>query len=137
MELPKDKKIILFDGVCTLCNNLVIKIIKYDKKDQFVFASLQSEIGKKITKHINISNLNIDSVILYEPNISYDVKSTAVLKIMNSFGGFWKVTQLFFVLPESVRNLAYDFIAKNRYKWFGKKEICMTPTEELRKKFLV
>lgn len=137
MELPKDKKIILFDGVCTLCNNLVIKIIKYDKKDQFVFTSLQSKIGKKITKYININNLNIDSVVLYEPNVSYDVKSTAVLKIMNSFGGFWKVTQLFFVLPESVRNLAYDFIAKNRYKWFGKKENCMVPTEELRKKFLV
>jgi predicted DCC family thiol-disulfide oxidoreductase YuxK len=68
--------------------------------------------------------------------VSYDIKSTAALKIMNDFGGFWKATQLFLIFPESFRNLTYDYIARNRYKWFGQRESCMLPTPELKIKFL-
>ncbi|MGY0408740.1 MAG: thiol-disulfide oxidoreductase DCC family protein [Polaribacter sp.] len=136
-KIPKNKKIILFDGICNLCNNAVLKVIKNDKKNTFLFAALQSEAGKKITKHLKIDVSKIDSIILYEPNISsYNVKSTAALKIMNNFSGLWVLTQLFWILPESFRNLIYNFIAKNRYKWFGKKESCMIPTPELKAKFL-
>lgn len=135
-NLPLNKKIILFDGVCNFCNDAVLKVIKHDKKNTFVFTSLQSEIGKKITNHLVIDTENIDSIVLYEPGVSYDIKSTAALKIMNDFGGVWKLSQLFFIFPEYLRNVVYDFIAKNRYKWFGKKEACMIPTKEIKEKFI-
>tara|TARA_R110002126_G_scaffold291772_2_gene457548 strand:+ start:8102 stop:8518 length:417 start_codon:yes stop_codon:yes gene_type:complete len=134
--IPKYKKLILFDGVCNLCNDAVLKIIKYDKKNTFLFTALQSEVGIKVIHHLNIDTKKMDSIILFEPGVTYEVKSTAALKIMNDFGGLWKISQLGFLLPESVRNHIYDFVAKNRYKWFGKKENCMIPTPALKTKFL-
>ena len=135
-SLPKNKKIILFDGVCNLCNGSVIEVIKHDKNDNFRFVSLQSDLGKEICNYLKIDTSKTDSIILFEPTVAYYTKSTAALIIMNSFGGFWKTTQLFYVFPEFFRNWVYDFIAKNRYKWFGKKESCMIPTQELTAKFL-
>lgn len=136
IDLPKDKEIILFDGICNFCNKTVLKIINYDKKNKFIFTSLQSDIGKKITMHLAIDTLKIDSIILYSPGISYDIKSTAALKIMNKFGGFWKLTQVLLIIPEGIRNIIYDFIAKNRYNWFGKKKECMIPSKNISNKFL-
>lgn len=136
IDIPKNKKLILFDGICNLCNNSVLKVIKYDKKNIFLFAALQSETGKKVTKHLNIDIAKVDSIILYEPGVSYDIKSTAALKVMNHFGGLWHISQIGFLFPEFFRNYVYDYIAKNRYKWFGKKESCMIPTAELKVKFL-
>ena len=136
MDIPKNKKIILFDGICNLCNDVVLKVIKYDKKNIFLFSSLQSKIGKEITDHLGIEISKIDSIILYEPGVSYDIKSTAALKIIQDFKGIWSLTYILFLFPEGFRNLIYDYIAKNRYKWFGKKEKCMIPTPELKEKFL-
>lgn len=136
VNLPKDKKIILFDGICNLCNDAVLKVIKYDKKNIFLFSSLQSETGKQITDHLGIDISKIDSIILYEPGISYDIKSTAALKIMQEFKGVWNLTYILLLFPEGFRNLIYDFIAKNRYKWFGKRENCLIPSSELKVKFL-
>lgn len=136
IAIPKHKKLILFDGVCNLCNDAVLKVIKYDKKNTFLFAALQSETGKKVTSHLNIDTSKIDSIILYEPGVSYEIKSTAALKVMQNFGGLWQITQLAYILPESIRNYIYEYIAKNRYKWFGKKESCMIPTLALKAKFL-
>lgn len=136
LEIPSNKKIILFDGICNLCNKSVLKVIKNDKKNTFLFAALQSEKGKEIINYLKIDISKIDSIILYETGISYDIKSTAALKIMNDFGGFWFLTQIFFVLPEAFRNFVYDYIAKNRYRWFGKKESCMIPSTHLLDKFL-
>lgn len=135
-NLPSNKKVILFDGVCNFCNDSVRKVIKHDTKNQFVFTSLQSDIGKEITKYLGVDTSKIDSIILYEPSVAYDIKSTAALKIMNAFGGVWKLTQVFWILPEGLRNIVYDYIAKNRYKWFGKKEACMIPSKEIQEKFL-
>lgn len=135
-NLPSDKKVILFDGVCNFCNDSVLKVIKYDVKNQFVFTSLQSDIGKEITQYLGVDTSKVDSIILYEPNVAYDIKSTAALKIMNDFGGIWKLTQIFLIFPESFRNIVYDYIAKNRYKWFGKKDACMIPSKEIQEKFL-
>lgn len=135
-KLPENKKIVLFDGVCNLCNDSVLKIIKLDKKNNFVFASLQSELGENILSHIGVDPNKIDSIILYEPNVSYDIKSTAALKIMNDFGGLWSLSKIAWILPVGVRDFFYDIIARNRYKWFGKKEQCMIPTPELKSKFL-
>ena len=136
IDIPKNKKIILFDGICNLCNDVVLKVIKYDKKNIFLFSSLQSKIGKEITDHLGIDISKIDSIILYEPGVSYDIKSTAALKILQDFSGIWNLFSILLLLPEGFRNLIYTYIAKNRYKWFGKKEKCMIPSSELKEKFL-
>lgn len=136
IDIPKDKKIVLSDGVCNLCNGVVLKIIKYDKKNTFLFANLQSEVGKQMTDYLKIDTQKIDSIILYEPGISYEIKSSAAIKIMNDFGGWWFLTRIFWIFPVGLRDVVYDFIAKNRYKWFGKKESCMMPTPEIKAKFL-
>ena len=136
IDLPINKKIIIFDGVCNLCNNTVLKVIKYDKKNIFLFTALQSDKGKEIINHLGIDLSKVDSIILYEPGISYDIKSTAALKIMQEFKEFWVLSRLFLMTPEYVRNVIYDFIAKKRYKWFGKRENCMIPSPELKAKFL-
>lgn len=136
VDIPKNKKIILFDGICNLCNYSVLKVIKYDKKDHFVFVALESKSGQDIINYLKIDVSKIDSIILYQPGVAYDIKSTAALKIMKDFGGFWILTQVFEILPTPIRDYFYDYIAKNRYKWFGKKESCMIPTPELKAKFL-
>jgi predicted DCC family thiol-disulfide oxidoreductase YuxK len=136
VDIPKNKKIILFDGVCNLCNNSVQKVIKHDKKNLFLFTALQSKSGQDIINYLKIDISKIDSIILYEPGVAYYIKSTAALKIMKSFGGFWLLTQIFAILPETIRDYFYDYIAKNRYKWFGKKESCTIPTPELKAKFI-
>lgn len=136
LNLPTDKKIILFDGVCNLCNSSVIQVINRDKKNIFLFTALQSETGQKITENLGIDTTKIDSIILYEPNKAFYVKSAAALRIMKEFSGLWKLMQIFTILPNAFNNIFYDFIARNRYKWYGKKDSCMIPTPELKAKFL-
>lgn len=136
IDLPKDKQLILFDGICNFCNKSILMIIKHDTENKFVFASLQSDIGKEIIANLAIDTLKIDSIILYKPGIAYYIKSTAAIKIMNQFNGLWIISYLLWIFPEVIRNVVYDFIAKNRYKWFGKKAQCMITTKEIRAKFL-
>lgn len=136
LEFPKGKKIILFDGVCNLCEASVQFVIKHDKKDVFRFVALQSDLGLAILKHIGLENKNIDSVILYEPGFAYNYKSAAALEIAKNLGGFFHFGTIFKLIPNGLRNLLYDYIAKNRYLWYGKKESCLVPTLELKSKFL-
>lgn len=136
VNLPSNKKIILFDGVCNLCNSAVQFVIQHDKKDVFRFVALQSELGQEILKHIGVNPLNIDSIILYEPGIAYYYKSQAAIQISKNLGGFWNFATIFRIVPTIISNFIYDYIAKNRYKWYGKKESCMIPTPELKAKFL-
>ena len=136
MNLSQNKKIILFDGVCNLCNGFVQFVIKYDKKDIFRFAALQSEIGQEILEQTGLCNQNIDSVILYEPEIGYLLKSNAAIEILKNLGGIFYLSIIFKIFPRFIRDAIYDFIARNRYKWLGKKETCMIPTLELKAKFL-
>ena len=135
-DFPPDKKIILFDGVCNLCNSAVQFIIKNDKKDIFRFVALQSYLGKEICKHIGVDQNKIDSIILYNPGEAYYYKSSAAIEIAEDLGGIYNLVSIFKILPEKLRNYFYDYIAKNRYKWYGKKESCMIPTPELKAKFL-
>jgi predicted DCC family thiol-disulfide oxidoreductase YuxK len=136
IAFPKGKKIILFDGICNLCESSVLFVIKYDKKDIFRFVALQSDLGIEIVKHIGLNPKHIDSVILYEPGISYFYKSAAAIEIAKDLGGFFHMGTLFKIIPNGLRNLLYDFIAKNRYSWYGKKESCWTPSDKLKSKFL-
>jgi predicted DCC family thiol-disulfide oxidoreductase YuxK len=134
--LPKDKKIILFDAVCNLCNTSVQFIIRHDKKDIFRFVPIQTTFGQEILNHIEVDIKKIDSIVLYEPGIAYYIKSKAAFKIVYELNGLYKSLGFFSVLPKSITNSFYDYIAKNRYKWFGKKESCMIQTSELKSKFL-
>jgi len=131
-----NKKIILFDGVCNLCNSSVQFAIKRDENDIFRYAAIQSETGEKLLVERNIDTNEIDSIILIEPNIAYYTKSTAALEIGKNLKGLRTISSILLWLPESFRNIVYDFIAANRYKWYGKKEACMIPTEELKSKFI-
>lgn len=136
IDLPKNKKIILFDGVCNLCNSSVQYVIKRDQQDVFRFVALQSELGQKILKHIGISQDKIDSIVLYEPGKAYYYKSSAALEIAKNLGGIFTYGTIFKIIPAAIRNVIYDYIAKNRYKWYGRQESCMIPTPELKAKFL-
>lgn len=135
-NLPKNKKIILFDGVCNLCNSAVQFIIERDKKDVFRFVALQSNLGKEICTYIGVDPKIIDSIILYEPGIAYYHKSEAALKIASQLDGFYSFLTVFTILPQWLNDSFYNYIAKNRYKWYGKKEQCMIPTPNLKAKFL-
>lgn len=135
-ELPKDKKIILFDGVCNLCNASVQFVIKRDTKDVFRFVPLQSDLGNKILNHIGINREQTDSIVLYEPGKAYFYKAEAALKIINEFGGLYYLLNILQIFPKFISNAVYDYIAKNRYRWYGKQESCMMPTPELAAKFL-
>lgn len=135
-QLPQDKKIILYDGVCNYCNDKVNFIIKNDTNDSFRFVALQSEIGQKIVTYLGIDK-TIDSIVLYEPDYAYFIKSEAVFRIIKQLSSTVKLLLLFNFVPTSIKNLIYDFIAKNRYKWFGKKENCLLPSEDISGKFIV
>ncbi len=127
--------VILFDGVCNLCNSSVQFIIKHDKKGIFRFASLQSEFGKKIIQQFDLANKNIDSVMLLENN-AIKLKSTAALQIAKRLSGIYSALYGFIIVPRFIRDSVYDFIARNRYRWFGKQESCMIPQPELKKLFI-
>lgn len=135
-NLPENKKIILFDGVCNLCDLAVQMIITHDKNDVFRFVALQSDLGLKIIKHIGIDIQKTDSIILYQPGFAYYYKSEAAFAIAKNLGGLFSLVSIFSIIPTSFSNYIYDYIAKNRYKWFGKKESCMIPTLALKAKFL-
>ena len=136
IELPKNKALIVFDGICNLCNASVQLVIKNDKKNIFLFAPLQGQTAKDIISNYNIDTSKVDSILLYIPEKGLFLKSTAALKIAYSLGFAWNLLSFFIIIPVFIRDWIYDLIAKNRYKWFGKKETCMVPTEELKSKFL-
>ncbi len=136
MNLPVDKKIILFDGVCNLCDNTVQFLIKRDRKDIFRFVAIQSELGQEIIKYLGVDTSKTDSILLYEPGIAYYYKAEAAIKIAQALGGVYSLMGAFNILPKSLSNSVYDFVAKNRYKWYGKKNECMIPTREMKAKFL-
>lgn len=135
MDNFENKSIIIFDSVCNLCNATVNFVIKHDKKAQFLFASFQSDAAKEILLHFNLKNLNGGSIILVEGQKVYD-KSTAALKIAKRLDGGTKAFYAFFIMPKIFRDWVYDFIAKNRYRWFGKRDSCLIPSVKLKNRFL-
>ena len=136
VSIPENKQLILFDGVCKLCNSSVQFVIKHDKKDKFLFTALQSNVGKKIIQEFNIDTSKTDSILLYSPDKGLSLRSTAALNIAKQLRFPINSLIIFMAVPNFIRNWIYDLIARNRYKWYGKMDDCMIPTEELRKKFL-
>ena len=136
INIPKHKKLILFDGICNLCNSSVNYVIKHDKNNVFMFAPLQSDVGQQIISKHHIDTKKTDSILLYSEENGIDYKSTAALKIAFHLGFPNRLLSVFFIIPTFIRNWGYDYIAKNRDKWYGKKESCMIPTAALKSKFL-
>lgn len=134
--MDKNKSsIVLFDGVCNLCNGLVQFIIKNDPKGKFRFASLQSDAGQTILKNFGLKTDDFDTFVLVRGN-QYFVRSTAVLRVLNELGGMWKLFSVFWIFPAPLRDFFYTVIANSRYKLFGRRESCMVPTAELKQRFL-
>ena len=130
-----DKPVVLFDGVCNLCDSAVQFIIKHDKKNNFLFASLQSETGQKLLQQYNLPLSDFNSFILIQNNRPY-TKSTGALKVAKKLNALWPILYLFIIVPKFIRDGVYNWVAKNRYKWFGKKDECMIPTQQLKARFL-
>ncbi|MDN3203050.1 thiol-disulfide oxidoreductase DCC family protein [Algoriphagus sediminis] len=130
-----EKSIILFDGVCNLCNSSIDFIIQRDKNDKFLVGPLQEKLGGELTKKFDIPEDYLDSLVLIE-NDQIFFKSTAALKIARNLSGGWPAFYPLIYLPKVLRDPVYDWIARNRYKWFGKKNTCRLPTPEESAKFL-
>ncbi|HJF30294.1 MAG TPA: thiol-disulfide oxidoreductase DCC family protein [Sporosarcina psychrophila] len=129
------KRIILFDGECNFCDSSVQFIIKRDPSAHFLFTSLQSEKGMELTKQYAIPS-EVDSLVLIENGKAF-TKSSAALRIAKKLDGLWHLLFLFILVPRKIRDAVYDYIAKNRYKWFGKKDdACMLPSPDQRKRFI-
>ena len=129
------RPVILFDGVCNLCSNVVQFIIKRDRKNVFRFASLQSDFGSSVLQKFNLPGDAFDSFILLKNGKIYS-KSTAALLVAKELSGAWPLLSFLMVIPAFLRNSVYDVVAKNRYKWFGRKQACWIPSPPLKNKFL-
>ncbi|MDC1221691.1 thiol-disulfide oxidoreductase DCC family protein [Salibacteraceae bacterium] len=127
--------VILFDGVCNLCNGFVQFLIKQDSKGSFKFASLQSQSAQDLLLTENMSADRFDSVVYISGGEVWQ-KSAAVLRILNDVGGLWKMFYVLIIIPRIISDAVYDFVATNRYRMFGKRQECMVPTDELRSRFL-
>ncbi len=127
--------IVLFDGECNFCDSSVQFILKRDFKEYFYFASLQSDVGQQLLKEYDVP-ADMDSLILIEDGTAH-VKSSAALRICKHLAGGWKLLYAMLIIPSPIRNAFYDFIARNRYKWFGKKDDhCMLPSLDVHRRFL-
>ena len=126
---------IYFDGVCNLCNFFIDFLIKRDKKRIFKYASLQSKVGQDLLKKNNLSPNELKSVVL-QVNGKIFFKSKAAILILSKLPFPWSLMVVFKIVPFFISNVVYDFIAKNRYQWFGKKETCRLPTEEEKALFI-
>ena len=127
--------VILFDGVCNLCNAFVQFVIRHDPKHNFRFASLQSTFGESIMKRFDLPLNKYGSFILYANDKIY-TRSTAALMVSKKLNGLLPGMYAFMIVPAFIRNAVYDLVARNRYKWFGKKESCWLPTPELKGLFV-
>jgi len=128
-------KVILFDGICNLCNGAVSFVIEHDSNNYYVFASLESEVGQKYLKKFNLPLEDFDTFVLIDEDKFY-IASTAALMVAKDLSGWVKYVYLFIYIPRFLRDSVYRLIAKNRYKLFGKKDICRMPTQREKNKFL-
>jgi len=134
--MNKQHGVILFDGVCNLCNGSVQFVLKRDSKGYFKFASLQSDAGQELLKKYNLPTEGFNSFVLIENDKAY-LKSSGALRVARRLNGAWPLLYGFMIVPAFIRNFFYNSLAKNRYRWFGKKEACMLPLPEWKERFLV
>lgn len=133
--IAKYPHVILFDGVCNLCSGSVQFIIKRDPNERYKFASLQSELGARVLAHLGLSSSELHSIILVEGNRHLQ-RSDAALEIARNLSGGWPLLYVFKIIPRFLRDPVYNWISRNRYAWFGKKDACWLPTPDLKSRFL-
>lgn len=140
MPTPESNPIVLYDGVCGLCNRLVQFLLKRDARDRFRFASLQSEFSARLLTRHGVDPHDLDTVYVVKNHERADeevlARSDAILYLLNQLGGIWSLSGIGRVLPTALRDLLYKLVARNRYKVFGKFESCMLPEPKHRAKFL-
>ena len=129
------ERIILFDGICNLCNGFVQWMIRRDTNGRFKFGALQGNAAQRLLDGKDVHPMDLGTV-LYVKNGRVLERSAAVLTILKDLGGPWSLLYGFIVLPPLLRDAAYRWVARNRYKWFGQRESCLLPTQELRSRFI-
>jgi predicted DCC family thiol-disulfide oxidoreductase YuxK len=127
--------LLLFDGVCNLCNGVVQFVIRHDRAGRFRFAALQSEPGQAMLRQFGLSTQQFDSFV-YVKDGQFFTESTAALRVARDLGGAWRLLYGFIIVPRPLRDAVYRWVARNRYRFFGRQESCMIPTPELRARFL-
>ncbi len=134
-KIKNGQSLVLFDGICHFCNNTVNFIINRDPEKKFVFAPLQSDLARNALDNFSENSIRIDTIILIQHNKIYR-RSRAALEIVKQLNGLWPLCYICIAVPGFIRDLIYDLIAKNRYKWFGRLDACCLPTPEMRERFL-
>jgi prepilin-type processing-associated H-X9-DG protein len=128
------QNIVFFDGHCILCNGFVDFLLKADKSNSLFFAPLQGTTAKDVVPQNYLANLQ--TVIFIDYNRQLFMKSNAVIRIIVSLGRFWKLGRLFYIIPRPVRDYIYDWVARNRFNWFGRREVCRVPSQQEKSKVL-
>ncbi|PJN48029.1 hypothetical protein PAEAM_61600 [Paenibacillus sp. GM1FR] len=134
-DVHQGHPIVLVDGVCHFCQGLTKWIIKRDPEGKYHFASLQSDVAKELLKKGNLSTDSMDTFVLIE-NGKYYTRSTAALRLAKGLKFPYPLLYVFIIIPKFIRNVVYNWVARNRYRWFGKDEACMLPTPEIKDRFL-
>lgn len=135
MNLPLQKTILFYDGVCSFCDFMVQFILKFDSNKRFMFCALQSESGEKILQDHGYQQIELDTLVILHDGKIY-TESTAVLTTLKILGGIWTLFLVFKIIPTTIRDGAYRMFARNRYRLFGKKETCRIPSKEQREQFI-
>jgi predicted DCC family thiol-disulfide oxidoreductase YuxK len=131
-----DGAIVLFDGVCNFCDSSVNFVIPRDKKKYFRFSPIQSTTGQKLIGQYHLENIRLQSLILIENNKAYTY-STAILRMTRKMSGLWPMAYALIIIPALIRDSIYKIIARNRYKWFGKKSECVIPADDVRERYIM
>jgi predicted DCC family thiol-disulfide oxidoreductase YuxK len=132
-EIPDN--LILFDGVCNLCSALVQFVIRHDRAAKFRFAAIQSEVGKEIFQSHGLDPADVQTFVFISDGEML-VRSDAAIEVVSRFGGAWRILRVFQFAPRGIRDWIYSVIARNRYRWFGRKAVCMIPAPEIKERFL-
>lgn len=135
-SLKEGEVALLYDGICLFCESYMLFLMKREKAGRIRFAALQSNFGQDIIKQMSGSNQGLDSVLLLDHQGRVWDKSDVALRLSKLMNGLWPLAQIFFIVPKGIRNVIYDWVARNRYKWFGKKELCEIPSAADKKRFL-
>lgn len=135
MQTLDAKRIVLFDGVCNLCNGVVQFVLKHDKRDTFHFATLQSEAGQNLLRRHGLPTETFDSFVLVQNDQAWE-RSDAALQVVRHLGAPWRWLFVFVILPKRLRDALYNFVARHRYRWFGKKKACLLPGPDIAHRFL-
>ena len=133
--MNSSKSVLIFDGICNLCDGLFRFVVKRDRNNNFLFATLQSKRGRDLLRKYQRPSDNLETLVLIEKDKCF-VRSTAFIRILKTMGGIWRLFYLLIFVPRPLRDWVYDFIAERRYDIFGMKSECMVPTKKLKDRFL-